>query len=174
MSRLHAYQCMLDPELPPSGSFRPLFVCRERVQPPRFLRVRHADCDWFAELGASELERKGLTGIFETASDGHALVVLDGRGYFIDTGRPGAIEVVPLEPIKQVVVLAEQGLVLVLSPWQAAAYAQAGRVWVTDRFGGDGLRFLRATREALRLAGDLGEEDREWTVSCDTGQLVSE
>ena len=168
----HAYECVVDPEFPASGSFPNIHRFRAKAQQPHIVRLRHfGGVEWYTELGASELEKDGLTGAYTTPSPDHVIVVLNGRGYHVDARQPGAVHAIGIEPIKQVKALHEQELVLLLSPWQAAAFGRSGHLWTTGRIAADGARFLKADGDDLLLEVDMGDELHQVRIACTTGEL---
>lgn len=168
-----SYACEFDPELPGSG--KPGRLCSMRTRSAQNCLVRIApnegDC-WYAVLGGSELVAQGRTEICPTPSPVHLVVLVNGRGYYIDTRTFGAIVPMDMEPISQTKSIPRIGLLVLCSPWQIVAYGRDGELWRTARIAVDGISLGEETDGWLHADIDDGDEVLPVTVDLDTGRLV--
>ena len=80
------------------------------------------------------------TGVFACPSPRELCAVAGGYAYILDTASPESSTHIPLKPVTEVVVLAEQGLLLFAGFHALLAWGADGLTWQTARLSWEGLR----------------------------------
>jgi len=89
------------------------------------------------------------TGIFACSNPREMCAVAGGYAYVLDTAAPGRSTHIPLKPVAEVLVLAEQGLLLFVGFHAIAAWGREGLAWQTARLSSEGIRIT-----GVRVDGD--------------------
>jgi hypothetical protein len=116
---------------------------------------------------------RALQGVWTTPSPATACVIAAGEAVLVDVDEPaeGAGRLVPGDPFTSVRAAADDGLLLLASPWTITAIGADGVRWTTARLAIDGLRLDEV--DGGRLAGvsdpDDGEGGRDFVVDLATG-----
>ena len=80
------------------------------------------------------------TGVFACPNPRELCAVAGGYAYILDTAAPEQSTHIPLKPVTEVVVLAEQGLLLFAGFHVLVAWVREGLAWQTARLSWEGLR----------------------------------
>jgi hypothetical protein len=80
------------------------------------------------------------TGIFACPNPRELCAVAGGYAYILDTAIPERSTHIPLKPVTEVLVLAEQGLLLFAGFHALLAWGREGLAWQTARLSWEGLR----------------------------------
>jgi hypothetical protein len=80
------------------------------------------------------------TGIFSCPNPRELCAVAGGYAYVIDTAAPERSTHIPLKPVAEVLVLAEQGLLIFVGFHTIVAWGREGIAWQTARLSWEGIR----------------------------------
>lgn len=154
----------------PEGAAAELY--ESRWGPPLVLAVLSGDSRWVGSFAAGGLG--GLTGAFACPHERRLLAVSDGTGYLADIDRPEAgVSVVPTMPIRQVVAVAGEPLIVVASFSDLTGLGRDGIAWRSRRLCVGDLVIHSASREAIVCEGDNIGGDATIIVDPHTGRYLS-
>jgi hypothetical protein len=94
-----------------------------------------------------------LDQLYATPSPWHLCAVVQGLAYMIDVRDPTLTEIVPIEPVLQVVRVPERPLMLLNDFISIAAYGPQGFEWGIEDITDDVLEIEDVTTTAVRLSG---------------------
>jgi hypothetical protein len=80
------------------------------------------------------------TGIFACPNPSELCAVAGGYAYLIDTAAPERSTHIPLKPVTEVLVLAEQGVLAFVGFHVIVAWGREGLAWQTTRLSWEGIR----------------------------------
>ena len=80
------------------------------------------------------------TGIFACPNPRELCAVAGGYAYVLDTASPELSTHIPLKPVAEVLVLAEQGLLIFVGFHAMVAWGREGLAWQTARLSWEGIR----------------------------------
>lgn len=126
---------------------------------------------WIGEFcGGAE----GLDGMFATPNADTLCVVVKGQGYWVPVREPTAFDVVRSIPIKRVLPVHSQAVLIFVSYTRLSAYGQQGFMWVTEDLSWDGLEILEIAAGMVRgTAWDSPAGcDTPFSVDIATGKVA--
>ena len=107
------------------------------------------------------------TGIFSCPNPRELCAVAGGYAYIIDTAAPERSTHIPLRPVAEVLVLAEQGLLVFVGFHSIAAWGREGLAWQTARLSWEGIRITGVEGNSLRGFGWDMPTDKEVEFAID-------
>ena len=112
------------------------------------------------------------TGVFACPDSDEICAVAGGYGYVIHSARPEQSTHLPLKPVVEIRVLAEQALLLFVGFHSLLAWGVGGLAWETRRLSWEGLRLTEVKEGVLHGFGWNLMTDREvgFTVNLTTGE----
>jgi hypothetical protein len=112
------------------------------------------------------------TGVYSCPNADELCAVAGGYAYVIDTARPERCTQIPLKPVAEVRVLAEQGLLVFVGFHSMVAWGVNGMAWETQRLSWEGLRLGDVNDGVLHgLGWDLmADKEVAFTVDLRTGE----
>jgi hypothetical protein len=127
---------------------------------------------WIGIFARRQIYSGDRSGVFSCPDRRSLCVVSAGRGYIVRADDPRVWQEVPCEPIDDVVLSREAGLILFTDFDHLIAYGPDGLAWETERTSWDGLWVTEVTREHVRgVAWDpFVEREVEFLVDTRTGR----
>jgi hypothetical protein len=112
------------------------------------------------------------SGIFSCPNPREMCAVAGGYAYVIDTTAPERSTQIPLKPVAEVVMLAEQGLLVFVGFHAMVAWGREGVEWQTARLSWEGIRVAGVEGAALRGFGWnlMTDQEVEFSVDLRTGK----
>jgi len=107
------------------------------------------------------------TGIFSCPNPRELCAVAGGYAYIIDTAAPERCTHIPLRPVAEVLVLAEQVLLVFVGFHTVAAWGREGLAWQTARLSWEGIRIIGVEGSALKGFGWNMPTDKEVEFAID-------
>jgi hypothetical protein len=107
------------------------------------------------------------TGIFSCPNPHELCAVAGGYAYIIDTAAPQRSTHIPLKPVAEVLVLAEQALLVFVGFHMVAAWGREGLAWQTGRLSWEGIRIAGVEGNSLRGFGWSMPADKEVEFAID-------
>jgi hypothetical protein len=107
------------------------------------------------------------TGIFSCPNPRELCAVAGGYAYIIDTAAPERSTHIPLKPVAEPLVLAEQALLVFVGFHTVAAWGREGLAWQTARLSWEGIRITGADGNSLCGFGWNMPTDKEVEFSID-------
>jgi len=107
------------------------------------------------------------SGIFACPNPRELCAVAGGYAYVLDTAAPEHSTHIPLKPVVEVLVLAEQGLLVFGGFHAIAAWGREGLAWQTARLSWEGIRITGVEGGELRGFGWNLMTDKEVAFSVD-------
>jgi hypothetical protein len=115
------------------------------------------------------------TGVFACPNPRELCAVAGGYAYILDTAAPEHSTHIPLKPVTEVLVLAEQGLLIFAGFHVLLAWGREGLAWQTARLSWEGLR-LTGVQPDGKLHGfgwDMRtDKEVEFAVDLGTGAHI--
>lgn len=81
----------------------------------------------------------GISGIYDTPSKDTVCVISEGLGFWIPVNSPESFTRIKVFPIKEVVSMPSQGIILFIDFDQIACFDVSGLRWLTHRISWDGI-----------------------------------
>lgn len=136
------------------------------------VKVSHAGGVW---VGNFQRGDAGLDKVAFTPSANHVCIIACGRGYWVPVRHPREFQIVPAYPVKQVVEVDAQALLLFADFSRIVAYNTSGLQWVSPIVSWDGLEIQKVDRHSISgLAWDApADKEVGFVVDVSTGQLLS-
>jgi hypothetical protein len=94
---------------------------------------------WFGVFESGEHSTVGIDALAYTPDPEKVCVVNNGSGYFVSSHDPNQWTLIRAFPIKQLLILKEENLILFVDYTSITAYNSTGLRWVSDRISMDGL-----------------------------------
>lgn len=107
------------------------------------------------------------TGIFSCPNPCELCAVAGGYAYVIDTAEPERSTHIPLKPVAEVLVIAEQGLLIFVGFHTIVAWGREGLAWQTGRLSWEGVRVTGVEESALKGFGWNMPTDKEVEFAID-------
>jgi hypothetical protein len=107
------------------------------------------------------------TGLFACPNPRELCAVAGGYAYIIDTAAPERSTHIPLKPIAEVLVLAEQALLIFVGFHAIVAWGREGLAWQTARLSWEGIRITGVAGTALKGFGWNMPTDKEVEFAID-------
>jgi hypothetical protein len=107
------------------------------------------------------------TGIFACPNPSELCAVAGGYAYLIDTAAPERSTHIPLKPVTEVLVLAEQGVLVFVGFHVIVAWGREGLAWQTARLSWEGIRIAGVEGGELCGFGWNLMTDKEVAFSVD-------
>ena len=114
------------------------------------------------------------TGVYACPKAEELCAVAGGYAYVIDTARPERAAFLPLKPVVEVRVFAEQGVLVFVGFHKMVAWGAGGLMWETPRLTSEGLRLTEVVDGVLHGFGWNMMTDKEvgFTVDLRTGECL--
>lgn len=181
----HDYAVVIDPELPPAGSWACPFAAYDRngVAAPdgmarwgaglQMLVQPASGPEWVATFPPGDA---GPDAVFATPSPGHACALARGTAHLVAVGEPAAVAPVLLDRVHQVTFSIDPALLLLVSDHGLAAVGPDGLAWRAEGWLGlDDVRVRAAETLAIRCTGTGWDDSEvEFVLDPGTGRLVVE
>ncbi len=116
---------------------------------------------WIGIFARRRIHSEDCSGVYSCPDRRTFCVVSDGRCYIVQADDPAVWEEIPCQPIVQVVLSTEAGLILFVDYTHLVAHGAHGLAWETKRLSWDGLEILTVTRELIQGVAWDPVEDRE-------------
>jgi hypothetical protein len=127
---------------------------------------------WTVSLTVAEHGEGGVDGLFGTPSPTWACVVVHGSAFLVDVLDPAVTSRVRTDgPVRQVLELADEGLLLLATAWSIIAIGAGSVLWMTDRLSVESLRLDAVADHRLQGVADPEDEARDFTVDLRTGAV---
>jgi len=103
-------------------------------------------------------------------------VVKHGSAYLVRADDPALNTEIDCYPVQDVLVAADQGLVVFADSVSLLAYGEGGELWRTERFAWDDLELLGSEGHVLKLSGfdAPANASREFKVDLRTGRATEQ
>lgn len=129
---------------------------------------------WVGAFARGYDEAASKTGVWFTPNDGNVAVVAEGAGYYVDVRDPTQWQDVRIFPIRIVLPLLEQQLLVFGDFARLAAYDATGLKWATPDFVWDDLAITSVDEHFIIASGYDAEHDRrvEVTIELNSGEVA--
>ncbi len=128
---------------------------------------------WLGVFAPGTLAPNGVNGIFAMPDGLGICVVSNGRGYIVRYGDPLTCVELPLQPITDIRVVPEKGLIVFADLTRLVAYSGEGVKWETGRLAFDGFDIVELSNG--RIVGKYydirSEADEVFEVDLDSGNV---
>lgn len=137
----------------------------------RTLLVRpHHGPAWTAGLAVDRPGGRAAEGVFGTPSSRRACVVVRGSAFLVDVLAPTATFRVRTDgSVREVVELADEGLLLLATAWTITAVGAGAVAWTTDPLSVESLRLDHVVDHRLHGTADPDDEPRGFVIDLGTG-----
>lgn len=134
----------------------------------------HDGNSWVGAFARGHDEEASETGVWLTPDANRVAVVAAGAGYCLDVRNPAEWQEVPVFPVRIVLPLLEQQLLLFGDFARLAAYDSTGLRWETSNVVWDDLKVTSIGADSITGAGYDAEHDRrvEVSIALDSGEVA--
>jgi hypothetical protein len=132
--------------------------------------------DFLATCALGFTDSKMPTGIFACPNSQELCAVAGGYAYVLNTAAPELSTHIPLKPVVEVLILAEQSLLVFVGFHEIVAWGRGGLAWQTARLSWEGIRItgLHADGSGVAALNGFGwslrtDKEVEFAVNLQTG-----
>jgi hypothetical protein len=181
----HSYEIEEIGDFPGTGRFRDPVIYFPRPQEGReggglWLRVKPGNGEsWIGVFAFGYSSPPALSRVVSTPDRDRLCVIANGAAYVVKSDEPEVWDKIPVNPVLDVRLVPEKGLIIFSDFTRLAAYRRGTVTWRSPRVCWDALKIIRITGEVIEGVGydptNLVTHELPFSVDLETGRsLLSE